>query len=363
MTAREKSSRFQAMRNYVLAAIIGLAGLTVGAALVVVERHVTGDLPPAPPPTLPGEAAVALPPLLVPEAPPAAPPSLAAGAAPSPAQPAAPDTTAAATPTAGAPATAEATSPADAAAADASGADAQAAASGGGSDLPNVDIAKLPVHPVPSEEPTVPTVTLEDRNGKTLKQIQPEPPAPPPQVATAPTVTPGIVLPRNSGSRNAAAPALVPPVTLPQSSGPQPSTARSPATPATTTAPGGTFSGAAKATGATVLAVGGYSVRLFGVRPAEPRDQCSLGAGDNRSCIDVARDALAQRLQHYPNVSCHMPPGQRNNAAVCMDGSGTDLGGFLVAEGYALADTGQSFDYAGAEGAAHTFRRGLWKNR
>ena len=144
---------------------------------------------------------------------------------------------------------------------------------------------------------------------------------------------------------------------------PKGSATRNAAKPATTTL-SGAVEGVGQAVGGTVLSVSGQNVRLFGVRSAQPGDQCSLGSGDNRSCGDVARDALAQRLQHYPNVSCHVPPGQRNApAAVCTDNSGTDLGGFLVAEGYALADTGQSFDYAGAEGAAHTFRRGLWKYR
>ena len=90
-----------------------------------------------------------------------------------------------------------------------------------------------------------------------------------------------------------------------------------------------------------------------------------LGAGDNRSCSDVARDALAQRLQHYPNVACRVPPGQRGGdpAAICTDNSGTDLAQFLVDQGYALADTHQSFDYFGAESAARANRRGLWRYR
>ena len=129
--------------------------------------------------------------------------------------------------------------------------------------------------------------------------------------------------------------------------------------------PSGTFfNGAGQATGGTVISVGGRFVNLFGVRIADPRDQCGLGPGDNRSCADVARDSLAQRLKRYPNVSCHVPPGQRGQAgAVCTDASGTDLSGFLIAEGYALADTNQSYDYFGAEGVARSYRRGLWRYR
>jgi endonuclease YncB( thermonuclease family) len=129
--------------------------------------------------------------------------------------------------------------------------------------------------------------------------------------------------------------------------------------------PGATFDGRGSAAGGAMVSVSGRNIRLFGVRLAEPRDKCGLGTGDNRSCNDVARDALMQRLQHYPNVACRVPPGQRGNdqAAICTDSSGTDLAGFLIGEGYALADTNQSFDYFGAEGLARANHRGLWRYR
>jgi endonuclease YncB( thermonuclease family) len=180
-------------------------------------------------------------------------------------------------------------------------------------DLPTVEIAQRPVHIVPENEPpTVPKVTLFDRSGKELpgRPVVLTPPRP----ATPPPVAP--------------------------------------------------FSGTAQAAGGTALAVAGRSVKLFGVRSGDPRDRCGLGFGDGRSCADVARDALAQRLKRYPQVSCHTPAGQRGDpAAVCIDNSGTDLGGFLVAEGLALADLSQSYEYFGSEGVARSFRRGLWRNR
>ncbi|HEY3919367.1 MAG TPA: hypothetical protein VGL83_16370 [Stellaceae bacterium] len=193
--------------------------------------------------------------------------------------------------------------------------------------LPTIAVPPRSVHSVPNDEPPVPTVTLLDRKGRTIKEIKPST-----SVAAAP-----------------ASAALAPP----------PPAAAPGAMPTPVT-----FNGAAQAAGATVLTVGGRSVRLFGVRVADPRDHCGLGTGDNRSCADVARDALTQRLRHYPNAACHVPPGQRGSpAAICTDSSGTDLGGFLVAEGYVLADTSQSYDYYGAEGIARSFRRGLWRNR
>jgi endonuclease YncB( thermonuclease family) len=300
------------MRNYALATVVGLAGLTVGVAVIVLDRRVSAPVPSVPP-LAADRIAESLPPA-APEPPPPAPaPELAA---------AAPEQSAAAAP-----------SPPAA------------------SDLPNVDIAPLTVHPVPNDEPPAPTVTLVDRNGRTIREIRPSAAPSPtyqPSIGPAPT-TQRFASIAGPPPRAASAPVMVPPI----------GNSRFAATPMTAF-----FNGSASASGATVLSVGGRNVRLFGVRVADPRDQCGLGPGDNRSCADVARDALAQRLQHYPSVACHVPAGQRGDpAAVCADASGTDLAGFLVAEGYALADTNQSYDYFGAEGVARSFRRGLWRYR
>ena len=183
-------------------------------------------------------------------------------------------------------------------------------------DLPTVEIKPRPIYAVPNDEPPIPKVTLYDRNGKEIPTRQ----------------------------------ASLPPYSPPPAPPPLP--------------PPAVFGGAAQAAGGTTLAVAGKAVRLFGVRLADPRDRCGLGPGDARNCSDVARDALALRLRRYPSVSCQTPPGQRGDpAAICIDASGTDLGGFLVAEGYALADTSQSYEYFGSEGVARYYRRGLWRNR
>ncbi|MGH7035447.1 MAG: thermonuclease family protein, partial [Stellaceae bacterium] len=124
------------------------------------------------------------------------------------------------------------------------------------------------------------------------------------------------------------------------------------------------IAGAAEASGPTTLAVAGRPIRLFGVKIPEPGDRCGTGSGGRGNCAEAAHDALTQRLDRSPQVSCRIPAGQRGNpAAVCVDASGTDLGRFLVAEGLALADTTQSYEYFGAEGKARSSRRGLWGHR
>ena len=304
------------MRKYlcVLGALIAAAGFAVGAALVGLDRRPAPESGPIAASAGPSEPAAAgkapvaesqqssgsISPLVVPAAP-LSPPHVAAS--PTPAKPPA-------------------------------------------SDLPNVEVAPRTVHTVPDSEPPAASVTIVDRNGRTVKEIHPSAGLSPTYV---PSVGPGGAA---TASRGAALPVPVP--------APSPSARLASLPPGTGTG----FDGKASARGGTLISVSGRDVRLFGVRLADGRDKCGLGPGDSRSCGDVARDALAQRLQRYPNVACRVPPGQRGDqVAVCTDSSGTDLGAFLVAEGYALADTNQSFDYSGAEGAARANRRGLWRYR
>jgi endonuclease YncB( thermonuclease family) len=298
---------------YVLAALVAAAGFAIGAALVRLDRPAPASRPVAASPgtsepAAPGKATAAesrqasdaASPSAAPVGPPA-PPQVAVGA------------------------------PADKPPA---------------SDLPTVDVAPRTVHTVPDSEPPAASVTIVDRNGRTVKEINPSAGLSPTYV---PSVGPGAAA---TASRGTARPVPVP--------APAPGARLASLPPGT----GTSFDGKGSARGGTMIAVSGRDVRLFGVRLAEARDKCGLGPGDNRSCSDVARDALAQRLKRYPDVACRVPPGQRGDqVAVCTDSSGTDLGGFLIAEGYALADTNQSFDYFGAEGVARSYRRGLWRYR
>ncbi|HWE71941.1 MAG TPA: thermonuclease family protein [Stellaceae bacterium] len=307
------------MRQALLVAVVVAAGLTVGAAVVVLDHHApprvvppsSNGPPAASEPARRGEATAGLPPQ-------DAAPEMSAA---SPAAPATPEPPPAAT--------AEATPPAKPPA----------------SDLPTIDVAPRTAHAVPDVEPPSASVTVVDRNGRTLKELSPSGGLSPTYV---PSVGPGGAA--AGGSRGSARPLVAPP-----SSNPRVAMAL----------PGATFDGRANAVGGMTLSVTGRNLRLFGVKPPNPGDRCGLGTGDNRSCGDVARDALAQRLQHYPHVACRVPPGQRgaDPAAICTDNSGTDLADFLIGQGYALADTNQSFDYFGAENTARANRRGLWRSR
>jgi endonuclease YncB( thermonuclease family) len=145
-----------------------------------------------------------------------------------------------------------------------------------------------------------------------------------------------------------------------------PQMAARPLPPAPPQVPALTISGPARADQAVSLMVRGRSVPLFGVRAPQAGDRCAPNSGlAPRSCRDVAHEMLAARLRGNDSVFCRVPRGQRDGgiAAVCLDARGVDLGGYLVGEGFALADTRQSYDYAGAESVARSARRGLWRYR
>jgi endonuclease YncB( thermonuclease family) len=125
------------------------------------------------------------------------------------------------------------------------------------------------------------------------------------------------------------------------------------------------FQGAARVSGATSLTVGAIPVQLFGVKPPLPGDRCELG-GTPTNCTDLAKRRLQERFGRSDQVNCRSPnpqPGMVVAFAICLDANGIDLGSFLLNEGLALADTGQSYDYVGAEGVARTLKHGLWKFR
>jgi endonuclease YncB( thermonuclease family) len=123
------------------------------------------------------------------------------------------------------------------------------------------------------------------------------------------------------------------------------------------------FSGTATATGGVELKVDATTVSLFGIKRPSEQDRC--GTDRDSDCLAAAKRALAERLSAPGKISCRIPnphPGL-TAFAICLDANGVDLSGFLIAQGLALADLGQSYDYVGAEGIARNLKRGLWKFR
>lgn len=218
-------------------------------------------------------------------------------------------------------------------------------------ELPTVTIAPRNFHTVPEDEnpTTIGPVILSDRQGKTIR-VLPSTRAGTPPSTYVPSVGPG------ARSRNGA----VASVTL--APAPQyPSAGPRSQSPVVANPP--VFSGRAKAAGPLALDIQGKAVTLFGVRSALAQDRCNEGKGG--ACDIAAQAALQTQLNGHPIVACRVPPGQRSDetAAICLAEQGNDLGRYLVIQGFALADSAQSYDYLPAEGAARTAKRGLWRNR
>ena len=182
-----------------------------------------------------------------------------------------------------------------------------APSSAAASDLPSVDVPARPVHVVPPDDgkPARPA-TITGRGG-----------TPDAHAAAPPTTTPAVI------------------------------------------------KGPAKLAAGLSLTVGDRAIELFGVKAPHSGDRCAGTTQPPGNCGDVARGALAARLKTNAAVSCRVPPGQRRAvpAALCVDAAGVDLAGFLVAQGFALADPAQSYDYVGAETVARSQKRGLWRYR
>lgn len=105
-------------------------------------------------------------------------------------------------------------------------------------------------------------------------------------------------------------------------------------------------------------------VRLLGVDAPELRQQCSDAAGKRYRCGQSAKAALAAFVGSRA-VRCEGRQRGRYGRliAVCFAQDGTDLNGWLVSQGWALAYRRYSRRYIPQEEAARKARRGLWSGR
>ena len=101
------------------------------------------------------------------------------------------------------------------------------------------------------------------------------------------------------------------------------------------------------------LAFGIKRVRLAGIDAPEARQQCERRDGRLYDCGRVATDVLRQRIG-FRSIRCE---GDRRDPygrllTVCYAPDGTDLNGWLVFNGYALADHRYSWRYTRQESSA-----------
>lgn len=135
------------------------------------------------------------------------------------------------------------------------------------------------------------------------------------------------------------------------SGGPAPTSRPRPAPPVT-------VSGVARVLDGDTLDITGTRVRLYGIDAPE-HDQTCRRAGRTYACGQEAAAAL-RGLLGARTVACQRRDTDRygRTVAVCAV-SGTDVNGWMVAQGHALAYREYSTDYVPQETAARSAKRGL----
>ena len=108
----------------------------------------------------------------------------------------------------------------------------------------------------------------------------------------------------------------------------------------------------------------GDKVRLLGIDAPETGQSCRTAAGDGYPCGLQAAEALKRRIDSGP-VRCEGQGRGRYGRliAVCFAAGGTDLNGWMVAQGQALAYRRYSKRYVTQERAARNAGRGIWRGR
>jgi endonuclease YncB( thermonuclease family) len=111
------------------------------------------------------------------------------------------------------------------------------------------------------------------------------------------------------------------------------------------------------------LSMNGERLRIHGMDAPGMAQTCDGPAG-RFGCGEAARAAMA-RILGSGMVSCvRLGTDQYRRPIVrCHDDQGRDIGAELVRQGWALAFTRHSTDYAADEAAARAARRGLWAGR
>ncbi len=122
------------------------------------------------------------------------------------------------------------------------------------------------------------------------------------------------------------------------------------------------LSGAAEVVDADTLTIGAERIRLVGIDAPESQQLCLNATGECYPCGQVATDALRQKLIGNNTVSCYL--GDRDiygrALGICFSFDGTDLNGWLVANGRAVAYRYYSSRYIPQEAIVSAAQRGIW---
>ena len=112
---------------------------------------------------------------------------------------------------------------------------------------------------------------------------------------------------------------------------------------------------------ADTLEVAGQKVRLQGIDAPESAQSCRQAGGHRYQCGDHATQALRTRIGTEA-VTCTIEGRDRYLRAlgICYAADGTDLNGWLVRQGHALAYRRYSTKYVPQEDQAKAAQAGVW---
>lgn len=127
------------------------------------------------------------------------------------------------------------------------------------------------------------------------------------------------------------------------------------------TAAAQTIVGTASVIDGDTLDIHGQRIRLHGIDAVETRQHCREQNGQLWLCGKDAAFALSDKIGRAP-VRCDQRDIDRYGriVAVCYQGR-TDLNGWMVRNGWALAYRQYSRDYVKAEAQAKAKNRGMWR--
>ena len=115
---------------------------------------------------------------------------------------------------------------------------------------------------------------------------------------------------------------------------------------------------------ADTLEVAGQKVRLQGIDAPESGQSCRQAGGHRYQCGDHATQALRTRIGPDA-VTCTIAGRDRYMRAlgICYAADGTDLNGWLVRQGHALAYRKYSTTYVPQEDQAKAAQAGVWAGK
>ena len=130
------------------------------------------------------------------------------------------------------------------------------------------------------------------------------------------------------------------------------------------TAQAETLTGHPRVVDADTLAYGEERVRVEGIDAPEMRQSCRSARGDTYKCGVVATEALKARIGSDP-VTCEGDSRGRYGRLIgfCYFADGTDLNGWVVRQGHAMAYKQYSEKYVSQEDQARAEGLGIWQGK